>query len=706
MVEYRQEPVGLTRAIRLLLLAGLVGCGVIIPLETAQFVPATRTATDDGVITQYETQLRAVLGTAEADRLRHFAGLPNHWSGPVPEWIGPQVLAADTLSAMLDTNEIAPLPPASAGQRVYDGRWRLAESVVYLSADSLHWTAPFRFSGINALESRVLFALRDWRSTRISGICDGPVAATDAAGTRTVEAGSVVELNMAARESNRSWLSLPPGTDRCDLQVRFGSDPARDLRLEREETADPQLAALDARYDVCATPRLARMDGLERIFFTGRWLSQTCVMDPGQLRLLPEAIDGFNAKVEALLGVRLPESAFVDGDPTLPLDFSAAPQLDMIVLSYLDVKADFSGFLIARMLRYHAARGALIRILVTDMLQRDKDRDLIEGLAADFPNVQLQFYDWRAPPFAPADDRLAEVHRVHHVKLFATLSPQPGRSRAILGGRNIHDGFLFDHALDLSRFPWLQNYGQPSELNLNYFSTYHDFEVELRDSSAVRTLVAHLSTIWHRDAATTVYRPFSVSVAEPPDGAMALHGARHFISVPFLDGGALEQYWIDLIDSAQSRVEIVTPYLNPTPAIEAALNRALARGVPVMIVARIRLDGDLGGPWMTEMNMLFVERHAARMELWEYDPPDVVMHTKMLLIDQRLSIVTSTNLNRRSFLHDTENGLAILDPEVYQRLRAEVQHYIEQSRRLSPTDTDIRPIARFLFSFRFVRDML
>jgi putative cardiolipin synthase len=186
---------------------------------------------------------------------------------------------------------------------------------------------------------------------------------------------------------------------------------------------------------------------------------------------------------------------------------------------------------------------------------------------------------------------------------------------------------------------------------------------------------------------------------------MPLAGARHFMSVPFLDGKALERYWIDLIDSARIRVEIVTPYLNPTPRIEAALNRALARGVEVMIVARIRLEGDLGGRLMTEMNMLFVERYADRMTLWEYDPPKVVLHSKMLMIDGRLAIVTSTNLNRRSFLHDTENGLAVLDPAFTRRLRAEVQVYIDQSRRLTPGDSDVRPIVRKLFSVPFVRDL-
>src|SRR5699024_868158 len=128
-----------------------------------------------------------------------------------------------------------------------------------------------------------------------------------------------------------------------------------------------------------------------------------------------------------------------------------------------------------------------------------------------------------------------------------------------------------------------------------------------------------------------VTRPFSVGTTGPGSATVPLTGARHFISVPYLDHHALEHYWVDLIESAQHTIQIATPYLNPTPPIEAALERALARGVDVIIVARVALYGDLGGRLMTEMNTLFVERYAERMTMYEYDLPDIVLHSKLLL---------------------------------------------------------------------------
>ena len=524
---------------------------------------------------------------------------------------------------------------------------------------------------------------------------------------RTYEAaaGRNLQFTVAAGDIDLTALQIAQQTNSCDLAVsRPGRAGGWQMRMEREEVFDPVVTAIDQRFDVCAGPVPGGVDPVADAFFAGRWLTQTCALDPVETRLLPEGRDGFNAKVRALTGATLPDDAFDQGDPLYPLDFSRAPPLELIYLSYLDLKADFSGAIIERALRYHAARGTRIRIIVTEFLESPKDLDLLTALAADFPNVQLQLFAWEPVPFASLEDQFDRLHRTHHIKLFLALSSDPSRSRAILGGRNIHDGFLFQEALDLSAYPELTNYGTPSEFSLAYFSSYHDFETEIRSDAAVRALAAHLATFWHRDHVTNVFRPFSVTGTAAAGGS-ALTGLRHFISIPYQDGGALERYYVELIDSARSSIQIVSPYLNPTPSIEAALNRAHDRGVQITIVARIRLYGDLGGRLMTEMNMLFVEKYADRFTMYEYEPEDQVLHTKLLLIDRRLSVVTSTNLNHRSFLHDSENGIVVLDSGFYNRVNDVVNGYIAQAVRLRPTDIAIRDSSRRLFDSERVRDL-
>ncbi|TIT40386.1 MAG: phosphatidylserine/phosphatidylglycerophosphate/cardiolipin synthase family protein, partial [Mesorhizobium sp.] len=409
---------------------------------------------------------------------------------------------------------------------------------------------------------------------------------------------------------------------------------------------------------------------------------------------------GFNAKVEALLGERLPDSAFDKADPELPLDFSHAPKLRLIYLSSLEFKADFSGRIIERLIRHHAASGTKVRILVTDVLEREKDDAMLHRLAAEFPNIQLQEYRWRADHGAPIDEQISQLHKTHHVKMLATLAEDPGRSRVIIGGRNIHDGFLFHKPVDLSRYPDLQQYGRTDGFSLNYYSNWSDFDVEIADPATVETLAAHLSTVWLRDPDTNISRPFSIPVrasGRPPQGV-----ARHFISVPYEDGHALESYFVELIDTAEHHIQIVNPYLNLTPKLALAFDRALARGVKIDIVGRIDLKGDIGGKFLTALNKLFVEKYGDRIDIREFKAPDVVLHSKIMMIDERLVTISSVNLNNRSFFHDSENGMTVLDPAFYARMKPVYDDYLAHSKPVA-TNVTIPWAYRLLFREGWVK---
>ncbi len=325
---------------------------------------------------------------------------------------------------------------------------------------------------------------------------------------------------------------------------------------------------------------------------------------------------------------------------------------------------------------------------------------MLESLAADHPNVQFKTFSWIPPDATTLGERLSRYHKVHHTKLLAALSSEPGRSIAILGGRNIHDGFLFDRPVDLSTYPDLQQYGRNRGLTLDYYSNWRDLDVALHDEAAVRTLVAHFSTLWFADAQTHVARPFTTAVS----GGRLLHNgvARHFISVPYADGHALEAYYIDLIDAARRSIEIVNPYLNLTPGLGAAIERAVSRGVTITIVGRVDLRGDLGGDLVTALNEDFVSRYADRIAIYDYKDSKLLLHAKVLLIDGKLAIVSSVNLNNRSFIHDNENGLATLDERFYRRVKAIFDTYRAAAQ---PVEVRAVPLAwRLLFTSKMVRE--
>ncbi|MGX7875583.1 phospholipase D-like domain-containing protein [Mesorhizobium sp. ORM6] len=595
----------------------------------------------------------------------------------------------------------AHLPPAggASGEGQFDGRWRVSRQTLYIDA-AARPSAPkiFEFSGLQARSTEIVMRQAGKQPADIEGTCDGVLAIRAAGASRTIAAGAEFRFRLSGEDDTVS-LFPSDSLNRCTARIRSSLVPTgAPLTILREETADPSLASFDSRYQRCPVPGGASLDPLERAFYASRWLSQTCALPIGEPRLLRKSRDGFNAKVEALMGAPLSDAAIDKGDPELPLDFSKAPRLKLIYLSSLEFKADFSGCIIERLIRHHAALGTKVRIMVTDVLEREKDDAMLHRLAAEFPNVELQEYRWRADHGAPIDEQISQLHKTHHIKMLATLAQDPARSRVIIGGRNIHDGFLFHSPIDLARYPDLQQYGKTDGFSLNYYSNWSDFDIEFTDSATVDTLAAHLSTIWLRDADTNLARPFSIPVRA--DGRRG--NARHFISVPYEDDHALEDYFVELIDAAQHHIQIVNPYLNLTPSLAHAFDRALARGVKIDIVGRIDLKGDIGGRFLTALNKLFVEKYGDRINIREFKAPDVVLHSKIMMIDERLVAISSVNLNNRSFFHDSENGMTVLDPAFYVRMKPIYDDYLAHSNPVSTNVTIPWPY-RMLFDGAWVR---
>jgi putative cardiolipin synthase len=593
-------------------------------------------------------------------------------------------------------------PRGNPGTGHFLDRWRVSRQTLYLDA-AARPTQPktFSFSGLQARSVEIVLAQIGKDSVTIGGRCDGALTLRRADRTESFAAGRPFSLRLPAGAANAT-LAPGPALDRCDLTIRSRLAPSgAPLTILREEKAKPALAELDSLYERCPVPDPTRLDPLQRAFYAGRWLSQTCTMPLGTPRLLRERHDGFNAKVEALLGEPLPDAAIDRADPEMPLDFSRAPRLRLIYLSSLEFKADFSGRIMERLIRYHAARGTSVRIMVTDVLERRKDDAMLHRLAAEYPNVQLQEFRWSADHGAPIDEQISQLHKTHHVKMLATLAENPARSRAVIGGRNIHDGFLFHRPVDLSRWPALEQYGKTDGFSLNYYSNWSDFDIEITDPAAVQTLAAHLSTLWLRDADSNIARPFSIPAAS--GARLPVGNARHFISVPYADNRALEDDYVELIDAARTHIEIANPYLNLTPKLTDAFDRALARGVRIDIVGRIDLKGDIGGKFLTALNTLFVEKYGDRIHIREFKAPDVVLHAKIMMIDGRLATVSSVNLNNRSFFHDSENGIVVLDAGFCRRLKGVYDYYALHSRPVS-SNVSVPLGYRLFFDNNWIRE--
>lgn len=616
-------------------------------------------------------------------------------------WIALLVVAASC--GRIET----PAPEAPAVDRSMG--WRHARTNLYLD-DRAPETQVFRFSGLDAARMSIPISSIAKQRLWVRGRCDGAgevEAAQDGVSALrgfTRDAPFAFDLPSGARDA----AVLVPGPDvrTCRLQVRGADGLSYRLRLEREELSAPlRVRQLDAGRGGChrsfgSVPG----DALAAIMAApGRGaLSVTCPMPAGDGELMPDAREAFQARAMALTGARLPDAVLDSGNAMAAIDFTNAPELDLIYISSLHMRADFTGYMLTRMLAWHAARGTVIRIMLTDSLQLSLDRNLYADLAARFPNVQLQMF--RAGGLGQGDSGAFDrLHRANHVKVFATLARRPGRSVFMIGGRNLHDGFTFDQPRDLSPWPFLRSYTVDRMYSIVFFfAAYRDLEMRFDDEAVVRRMAAHMAAYWHRDHdSQALADPQGPRADNVPAAALRGGTMRHFVSVPYTDGRALEQLYVDLFDAAQRRIDMTSPFLNMTPRIAAAMERALARGVSLRLVTRTEIP-EPATIFATTLNRLFVEAYADRMTILAHDPRRWTLHSKILVVDARLAVISSTNLNQRSFLHDTENGVLILDRAQAGRVLRLIDEYGRDSMR-QENEQPISGFLRRVMSLGFVR---
>jgi cardiolipin synthase len=130
------------------------------------------------------------------------------------------------------------------------------------------------------------------------------------------------------------------------------------------------------------------------------------------------------------------------------------------------------------------------------------------------------------------------------------------------------------------------------------------------------------------------------------------------------------------IDHARSRVWLTIGYFVPDPATRKALEDAARRGVDVQLV--VPGFSDFSAPVYAGRSS-YAELLAAGVHIHEWR--EALIHAKTAVIDSRWSSIGSTNLDWRSFVHNYEADLIVLDPgfarEMERRFRADVAAAVE-----------------------------
>lgn len=363
-------------------------------------------------------------------------------------------------------------------------------------------------------------------------------------------------------------------------------------------------------------------------------------------------------------------------------------------LQTYEIGNDETGHEILRALRDAARRGVRVRALVDDFHTVGLS-DLMLGLAAE-PGVELRLYN----PFSAGRDstlvRLAsligdfsQLNRRMHNKLFVA----DGRA-TIFGGRNLTDAYFARNsagnfvdlellgvgqvAVDLSQsfdHYWNSVYAVPVQAliedALDAAQRRASFDLLTRPAAptpqsgrpeGTQNAIADLTGLPLMAAVAKVYYD---NTAKTGGGVGSKGGG------PPLPVGAL-------VRGARTRLVVVSPYFLPSPVGVKLMHDAHERGVAVQVLTNSLLDTDerlvslaygqrrheflRAGLRLFELSSDQF-KHEQKMRYW-LGSSVARLHAKLGMIDDRLLLIGSMNIDPRSANTNTELALVIDSAEL------------------------------------------
>jgi cardiolipin synthase len=114
------------------------------------------------------------------------------------------------------------------------------------------------------------------------------------------------------------------------------------------------------------------------------------------------------------------------------------------------------------------------------------------------------------------------------------------------------------------------------------------------------------------------------------------------------------------IRSAREYIDIQAPYFNPTDELLNELVEAAMRGVRIRVLINSDVSTDISATFYMSL-FWFGALLNGGVEVYLWGEPEKNMHSKALVVDGRLAMISTHNLNHRSIVWDTENGVVFTD---------------------------------------------
>lgn len=337
----------------------------------------------------------------------------------------------------------------------------------------------------------------------------------------------------------------------------------------------------------------------------------------------------------------------------------------------------------------------------------EKFKELFEAIRSARHSVHLEYFNFRNDSIGNALFDLLAEKAAQGVEVralydgFGNLSNnKPLRRKKI---RAIRDKGVELYEFDPLRFPWFNHIfsrdhrkivvidgkiGFTGGMNVaDYYingkvkiGSWHDMHLVV-EGPAVELLQSIFLRIWNKQTGQSVggpqYFPAPdhqwLGVKEPFSRVMVVNRE------PDRTPAAIRDTYIAAIDAAQDSIRLINPYFVPTKGVFRALERALKRHVDVEIMISEKCDVPFT-PDAARYKLHQLMRKGAKIYYYRGG----FHHTKIIMVDGKLSTVGSANLNSRSLRFDYEENLFILDKRIARELNGIFEEDKTDSYLLTP----------------------
>jgi cardiolipin synthase A/B len=323
----------------------------------------------------------------------------------------------------------------------------------------------------------------------------------------------------------------------------------------------------------------------------------------------------------------------IDGPRTYEAMFTAIEKAREYVLveSFIFEEAIHNDRKLSSLLEQAARRGVHVYVLYDAIGSLTTEQTFLAGLGD--AGISLCVFN----PLNPLDHRFAGLNQRDHRKIVVVDG-----EIAFAGGVNFSNAYRI-----ASRQARRRGLSQQNALH----EGWRDTHIGLRGTAA-----KHLESLFRE----TWTQAECEGAVEPAFRADAIKGGDKIVqivaSTPDDEKNEIYMTLLSVLTYAQQSIDITMAYFVPDDMLEDALKAAAKRGVTVRIIL----------PSYSDFSGVFYAGRAHYRELLDsgvklYELEDAFLHSKSIVVDGVWSSIGSTNFDWRSFVHNNEISVCVID---------------------------------------------